>query len=425
MMQALRYRTILAAAGAAALLCAGSFAQAADTAPGAYNAAELQQVREWEKTWAGTRVDKTNVAQVAALLPESYVSVYKNPEQWGGSPESIFFKIVPYRQVPDTRGFAEATAKYSPLVRKNPDGTLANYADLAGRPFPEPKDGLEAAYNFEFNNHGDSAHYRRHCPNINPANGTERVSDQEFWEYYFIHRTEAAPLPAVADNPRGYHRGVFMHMYNPPEFLNTRMYSLRFIDPRQEDLSYLWYSQFRRIRRLSTTQRTDAIDGSDLIYDDEYFWDGQLLRNDYTLSGTQELLCSRHTDMKATKRSAGQALAGGITLERCKTLVVNVVSKDPNYIYSKRIWYLDPESYLILWTELFDKKGRFWKCFMQNCNMVKTQTGQMTHFIVGSQFIDFQDRHAGLSNNQHTFDPVVSCEIPDDMFSIAYLQKTY
>ena len=409
---------------AAVGMCAGA-AQAADVIGSSYSAAELAKVREWEKTWAGKKIDKTNVEQVAALLPESYAGIYKNPEQWGAPADGMYFTVVPYTPVTETRGFVEATSKYAPMVRKNPDGSIANLAEIAGRPFPEPKDGLEAAYNFELNNHGDSAHYRRFSPNINPASKSEREADQEYWEYCFVNRTEIDPRPAVAANPKGYQRGKFLHMYAPPEFLNTRMYTIRFIDPAQEEIAYLWYSQFRRIRRLSTTQRTDAIDGSDLIYDDEYFWDGQILRNSYTLAGTKELLCSRHTDMKQTRRESGQAVVNNLALERCKTLVVSVVNNDPNYIYSRRVWYLDPESYLILWTEIYDKKGSFWKCFMQNCNMVKTQTGEMKHFIVGSQFIDFQSKHAGLSDHQKTFEPVISGPTPDDMFSVSYLQKTY
>ena len=43
---------------------------------------------------------------------------------------------------------------------------------------------------------------------------------------------------------------MFLHMYLPAEFLNTRMYTLRYIDQKKEDDSYLWYSQFRRIRRM-------------------------------------------------------------------------------------------------------------------------------------------------------------------------------
>ena len=410
---------------AIALFSMSAGAHAADMLSKAYTAEELAKVREWEKTWAGKKIDKTNIDQVADLLPESYVGIYKNPDTWGGPPEGLFFTIVPYAAVAETKGFAEATVKYAPQVKKNPDGTIANYTEIAGRPFPDPKDGLEAAYNYEFNNRGDSSHYRRYCPNISPKTKTERLSEQEFWEYFFIHRTEMEPMPAASGNTRGYHRATFNHMYKPAEFLNTRMYNIRFIDPSKDDEAYLWYSQFRRIRRLSTAQRTESIDGSDLIYDDEYFWDGQLSRNSYTLKSKKDLLCSRHTDMKKTTRIEGQAISNGLTLERCKTLVVDVVSKDSNYIYGRRVWYLDPESYLILWTEIYDKNGRLWKCFMQNCTMITTAKGVQKHFNVGAQYEDFKRYHAGLSNQQFSSDPEISINIPDDMFTVGYLQKTY
>jgi hypothetical protein len=407
------------------LLSFFALARTANCMGKAYTDDELAKVREWEKKWAGQKIDKTNIEQVAELMPESYVGIYKNPELWGAPPEGFFFNIVPYQEVLETKGFIEATKKYAPEIKLNADGTIANYATAAGRPFPEPKNGLEAAYNYDFNNHGDTAHYRRYCPNITPKSKSERLSDQEYWEFFFIHRTDVDPVPAVPDNTKGYHRAMFNHMYKPAEFLNTRMYTARFIDPAKEDEAYLWYSQNRRIRRLSTSQRTDTIDGSDLIYDDEYFWDGQISRNNYTLKNKKELLCSRHTDMKQTTRSEGQAIVNNIALERCNTLVVEVVNKDPNYLYGKRIWYLDPESYIILWTEIYDNTGRFWKCFMQNCAVVKTKKGEQKHFIVGSQFEDFQRTHAGLSNQQYYFDPELGGTVTRDMFTTGNLQKTY
>lgn len=51
--------------------------------PTAYTTDELAKVREWEKTWVGKKIDKTNVDQVAQYMPESYVGLYKNPETWG------------------------------------------------------------------------------------------------------------------------------------------------------------------------------------------------------------------------------------------------------------------------------------------------------------------------------------------------------
>ena len=317
-----------------------------------------------------------------------------------------------------------ATNKYSAKVITDESGNITNCSEIAGHPFPDPETGLEIAYNVDYNNHGDSAHYRRFGSSINPKQRTERTSDEELWELYFVNRTELDPRPALVKNPKGYRRGMFMHMHKPVEFINTRMYTLRHIDPKKDDVTYLWYSQFRRIRRLSTARRTDSIDGTDLIYDDEYFWDGQISRNTYIYKGKKELLCARHQNMKKTTRQPGQAIVNGLTLERCKTLMVEAVNKDPNYLYGKRTWYVDPESYLIMWTEIYDKAGQFWKCYMQNTNTLKTATGDEKQFIVGSQFLDFQRTHAGLSNQQSHFGPPeISVDVDPKIFTISNLQK--
>ena len=393
-----------------------------------YTDQELAVLREWEKIWTGKKIDRSNIDRVADWMPLSFAGIYGNPEKWGAPAEGLYFYIAPYQTYTPTRGELEATIKYAPSVEVRQDGSIANCAQIAGIPFPAPGNGLEIAHDFDFNSHGDGAHYRRFCSNINPLRRTERVADQEFWELFFVNRTEIDPRPAFdeAQNKRGYRRGMFQQMHSPPEFKGTSMFNVRYIDAAKDDDTYMWYAQFRRIRRLAAVQRIDAIDGSDLIYDDEYFWDGQILRNTYTFAGTRELLCSRHQDMKKTSRIKGQAVVNGLTLERCKTLVVEVVNKDSNYIYGKRVWYVDPESYLILWTEIYDAKGSFWKCFMQNADALKTSTGEKKHFIVGSQFADFQRIHAGLSDQQsHYYSPEISVTVAPDMFTVGNLQKTY
>ncbi len=389
----------------------------------AYTAEELAQLREWEKKWVGQKIDKSNIDQVAAFMPQSYVELYKNPAKWGAGPEGLYFYIVPYKQIIETPGMIEATKKYAPLVKTNSDGTIANYAELAGVPYPDPKSGQEVAWNFDFSNHGDSNHYMRSAPNVNPKNRTDRLAEQEQYEFWFIHRTELDPKPALPDNPKGIHRGTFLHMWDPPEFINTRYFNLRYVNPKKDDDTYLWYSQFRRIRRLSTTQRTDSVDGTDLIYDDEFFWDGHITRNTYEYKGKKELLCCRHQDMSKVVRPTGQLFGSNLSLERCKTLVVSVVNKDPNYIYGRRVWYLDPETYIILWTEIYDENDRFWKCFMNMTQDIQTAKGVSKNFIVGTAFADFQRVHGGQST-QEIYG--ISLDTVDrSIFSISHLQKTY
>jgi len=75
-----------------AMVCAEQFAF-----PGsAFTDEELAKVREWEKTWAGKKIDQTNVDQVKEYLPESYYGVYKKPDVWN-EPKGFWFTIASYK----------------------------------------------------------------------------------------------------------------------------------------------------------------------------------------------------------------------------------------------------------------------------------------------------------------------------------------
>ena len=121
----------------------------------AYGVEELAKVREWEKTWAGKKIDKSNIDQVAQFLPESIVKMCKAGEPWGAPAEGFYFNIVPYKQIIETSGTIEATKKYAPTVKQDAEGYITNYAEIAGVPFPNPKNGLEVAWNFDFTNSND------------------------------------------------------------------------------------------------------------------------------------------------------------------------------------------------------------------------------------------------------------------------------
>jgi hypothetical protein len=388
----------------------------------AYTPEELAKVREWEKIWVGKKIDQANIDQVADFFPSSCVELFKNPEKWNAPPEGNFFTIVPYRQIIETSGMIEATQKYSPMVKTDAEGIILNYKEIAGIPFPNPKTGLEIAYNFECNTRGDSSKHRYYAPNANPRTKTDRIADQKFQYLYYIHRVDMDPRPAFPDNPKSYHRGEFMHMYLPPEMLNTRFFTMRHVDPKKQDLSYIYYAQYRRIRRMSTSERTNAIDGTDMIYDDGQMWDGHLTRNTYTLKGKKEMLLCRHQDMTKVTRQTGQGFANGYEYERCNTYVLEVINNDPNYLYNKRIWYVDPETYIIMWQEVYDQLGRFWKCFCHHTNNIQTAKGEMKNYYVGFTIEDFQRTHSGFTK---IHEQEISIDINPNIYTLSNLQKTY
>ncbi len=388
-----------------------------------YDNEALAKVREWEKNWAGKKIDKTNIDQVAEYIPDVFVQIYKDPEKWGAPADNSYFMIKAYEQFVDTQGTIDATKKYSPLVKMNADGWIENYGDLAGVPFPDPKTGQELAWNFDFNTHGDSNHYRNKGPVITPGMSVERRTETERWELYYIHRVDVQPLPKYEKNKKGIHRGMFQHMYKPSESNNTRFFNLRYIDPSKSDDGYMYYAPFRRIRRISVGQRTDTVDGSDFIYDDEYGWDGHIQRNTYKLIGRKDLLCARRTDNTKFERIPGQAVPSNIVRERINTYVVELKSKDPNYIYSKRIWYLDPETYLVTWTDIYDDLGKIWKCFEVMNTEFPSKQGGTKMLPSGYITIDIQRTHA--ANLLSYYKEVGQEKVSKKLFTISNLQKTY
>ncbi|MCP4715660.1 MAG: DUF1329 domain-containing protein [Deltaproteobacteria bacterium] len=415
---------ILLSIAAAVLVMTSVSAGAAEvTFPvAAYTPEELSKVRAWEKIWAGKKIDKNNIDQVAEFMPAAYVEIYKNPDKWGGPPEGNYFTIVPYRRIVETRGMIAATKKYAPLVKVDAAGRITNYADIAGFPFPDPRTGLEIAYNMECQSRGDTYEMRWKGGVITPRTRTERNSNQLFKEMYFVHRVDTEPLPAILKNPKGIHKAQFLHFDLPPEMNNSRLIVMKYIDDSKDYASYLYYSQFRRIKRLSQAERTNAIDGQDQIYDDGNMFDGYINRNTYTYKGKKELLLARHQDINDIIHVAGEALSSGYTFERCNTYVVEVVNKDPDYIYSKRIWYLDPETYMIHWQEMYDSVGRYWKCFNQPTSNIKTAKGEMKNFMAAYIMQDMQRRHSGQTK-MHIRG--IGKKMSPRQFSLSNLQKTY
>lgn len=397
-------------------------AQPNDYPAAAYGGPELETVRQWENTWVGKKIDGSAVDQVAAFLPATILKLYKDQSTWQAPEDGFYFTIAPYRRIVETKGMIAATRGNAPRVRLTDEGLIENYADLSGMPFPNPQTGLEAAWNYDFNTRGDSSQYRRYTPTIEVKIHAERPQDADCWELFFAHRVDRDPRPRISKNPKGIHWAGFYHMYKPSEYANTRRYNLRYLDPALPDDQWMYNSVTRRLSRLSAAQRTDYVEGSIVIYDDEFCWNGQISSNNYRLTGTRELLAPRHTDITKLERRDGQTLFNNLERERVKTLVVEVVSKDKEYVYGKRIWYLDPETSIILATDIYDRKGKLWKYIEQFTQDIQTEQGEKKNYVVGCHVIDLQRVWAAVSTQTVRG---VGIEVAPSMFTSANLQKTY
>jgi len=404
------------------LLAMQAWAQDNQFPVAAYSGPELEKLQQWEAQWAGKKIDRTNIDQVAEYLPGTLIKLYKDQATWQAPEDNFYFMVAPYKRIVETQGMIAATRKNAPLVKVNDKGLIENYADLSGMPFPNPKNGAEIAWNYDFNTRGDSSQYRRYTPTVEVKLHAERPQDADCWELFFAHRVDRDPKPRISENPKGIHWAGFYHMYKPNEYANTRRFNLRYLDPALSDDQWMYNSSTRRLTRLSAAQRTDYVEGSIVIYDDEFCWNGQITSNNYSLTGTRELLSPRHTDITKLERRKGQTLFNNLGRELIKTLVVEVVSKDKDYVYGKRVWYVDPETYIILATEIYDRKGQLWKYIEQFTQDIKTGSGEMKNYVVGCHVIDLERIWAAVSTQTVRG---VGIEVAPSMFSTGNLQKTY
>jgi len=324
-----------------------------------YEGKELEKVKKWEKTWVGKRIDSPNIDKVKGFVAESLYQLIKDPKTWGES----WFEIVPYEEIKPTQGELEFTRKYAGTCSIGPKGKLLNY--ISGIPFPNPKTGLEIAYNFDNLNQGDNMHPLRDMVLVDGKARYDRKMVVNSYFLYFSGRREIPPLPEIPPNNRGIYRASHDEYYEPASMRGSRSLLIKWKDRSKPYESWSFSSTTRKIVRISTAQREDSQEGSDMCADDVMMYDNAIPFMEYNYLGRKELLLARHQDIDQLKKShkEGYCLFNGIQRERVNTYVVECIHKNPNYLYSKQIWYVDPEMWGILYADKYDRQGRLWRVF--------------------------------------------------------------
>jgi hypothetical protein len=349
-----------------------------------YKADELAKVKEWEKNWVGKRIDESNVDQVTNYIPGMYQESIKDSNKWGGKP--MWFTIVPYRQVVPTRGFVEATRKNKGKITTDESMIPVGYDGISGFPFPEPKTGWEVAWNYDFNNRGDSLDYGTRGFRVDRTTGLDSGSVIKNSWLWFVSRTEVSPKPRIPDkdNPRGVRWAFLMEFEHPQAMAGSRIMNYRYRDFSKDDESYMWMAEFRRVQKQVASQKATTDPGMERCMEDHDGFNNHITANDYRLLGRKELLVARHIDPDQWVRVSGQYLWSGVQRERVNTYVVEAIPKDTNHVYSKRIWYVDPEDFFIKWVEGYDREGKLWRLLENQYGVYKNANEEDVSFLAGT-----------------------------------------
>ena len=151
----------------------------------------------------------------------------------------------------------------------------------------------------------------------------------------------------------------------PRDVYGLSTYQLQYIDRDTFDYYLIYVNALRRIRTMTATDTQDAVGGNDYIVEDGELFSQKLSPKRYpyefkVIAEREYLLPSPTVDGSISLTSKGLEYLN-LEFERRPVYVIELRQKDKSYVYSKRIIYIDKETFLIYHMENFDQAGRLYR----------------------------------------------------------------
>ncbi|MGE0482582.1 MAG: DUF1329 domain-containing protein [Gammaproteobacteria bacterium] len=369
--------------------------------PGTGTAAELPAV--------GSVIDGTNVGRFAALLDDTLVELVTAGDFTLAITASTPFPVHP--------AYAAATAAHANDVRLgDAPGELEAY--VAGRPFPQaprgddPRAGEKIAWNMRYAWGGDGGRIAPFYWQYRNMRGdkVERELSFEAASLRFRHRIVEPPLPDFADNPAGIFNALYLRVMAPPDIRDTQLLIHRLSDDTRQEQGWLYLGTQRRVRRLPTGQNTDAFLGSDIMIEDFLGYNGRIMDMDWRYVETRDVLLPfyAHDAIALGERAAADGFTfiafGGtghcfpqVAWQFRTAHVVEATPKWGEHPLSKRLYYVDAETYAPAYGRLYDNRGKLWKfaiaAYSHPDHHLAENRGSHAPILDGVTMIDLQAGH--------------------------------
>jgi hypothetical protein len=327
---------------------------------------------------AGMTINSSNVEQFKDVLDEAIFEQVKNGWLEVKVGETTSFDLHP--------NYVEATRKGLGQVSLGDQlGQINGF--VAGRPFPEepdasdPRAGEKLAWNYKYGyNWGDNAaiapFYWRYRDL--ESGKIERTLKFNFHFLNYKHRVNQDPVPEFADNPSDLFRAIYVQVVEPFDVKNTQLLIHRASDDLKRDNTWLYLGFQRRVRRLSSGQITDSFLGADIMIEDFEGYNGRISDMNWTYKGTKNILLPfyNHNDMELAtdlvEKDGYQFVDFGgkggcypnITWQLRKVYILESDPIDENHPISKRVHYVDAQTFTLPRTLIYDRKGDLWKSWI-------------------------------------------------------------
>ena len=140
----------------------------------------------------------------------------------------------------------------------------------------------------------------------------------------------------------------------------------------KNDDTWVYVPTLRRVRRISTAQRTDAVSGTDFTLDDLFSFAGIVPQYDWTCLGERLILAPMNSKVKAYPYEKDHNFGPyGLSYasdrwELRDTMVVRMKPKNADHPYNHKDLYIDKQTVQAHYSFAYDQKGELWKILSHN-----------------------------------------------------------
>ncbi|PCJ47018.1 MAG: outer membrane lipoprotein-sorting protein [Gammaproteobacteria bacterium] len=322
----------------------------------------------------GTVITNENVDHYSEVIDTPFLELIKEG--------AVTITVGNTFSIPLNPRFLEQTLKFKGVSKiDQTTGHILNYQQ--GLPFYEQpvlddnQAGLKIAWNMRYTYGGDSS-----------------LVDPFIWEYRdmksgkiertlsfvgktlrYKHRVMLEPLPDLPNNPTDIFSGIYLLAKQPYDIRNTQLLVHRLEDDAARERTWLYLSVHRRVRRLPSGQSTDAFLGSDIMIEDFLGYNGRIMDMSWKYLGEQQLLSPffRYDQIQleeGEKDSDGFSFGTfhgqgncfpNVTWQLRKVYKLEAIPKWKQHPLSKRIFYVDAETFVPLSGRYYDRAGKIWR----------------------------------------------------------------
>ncbi len=317
----------------------------------------------------GDTVTKDNTAQAETLLTPATRWMVER-----GMP----MQIIETKKIQWPKAYQAATEKFAAQVKLAADGgEIFNY--VAGLPFPtidghDPLAGFRVMWNMFFPP-VDNVGLEYSTEVVNSQGAVERTVETPFRAMKWLGRLYLDPKPVVPHNPPLHYTTLLGPLAFPRELKGLSLLYFRYLPRDKPDDGYMYIPERRKVVRFSEANRSDAFGGFDYDIDTFYGLNTKISNWTFRVLAEKEILAVMHSGKYGddstwcAPRDGTHGILAALPCVSWEKRRVWVVEGLPTgypreYAYSKRIVYVDQDTYRLVLEEIYDQQGELWKVYL-------------------------------------------------------------